>query len=344
VATGYFGLPGEDQFRNFAGNVGNNRLVIGQSFRETEDLERIALVSFGWASVVIVALGVAGGAWLAGRAQRRLDGIERTMVEVSGGNLAHRIPLQGNGDDIDVVAEHMNRALDRLSGLVEGMRQVSTDIAHDLKTPLNRLKMTVEQAIQQSERGHAAIDLLLEARAEADHINATFEALLRVSQIEAGARKTRFKRVDLSAIIASVAEIYSDVAIDNGQSISLQPTSADLHWVHGDRELLTQMFVNIVENAINHCPAGSAILIGLVVSQYRLSVLIADDGPGIAPEQRELVFRRLYRLDKSRTTPGSGLGLSLVKAIAELHGAMVLLEDNKPGLRVVVQFPIHEPN
>jgi signal transduction histidine kinase len=233
----------------------------------------------------------------------------------------------------------MNRALDRLSGLVEGMRQVSTDIAHDLKTPLNRLKMTVEQAIQQSESGQETLALLLEARAEADHINATFEALLRVSQIEAGARKTRFKRVDLSAIVASVAEIYGDVAIDNGQSIQFDPSSSPSQWVQGDPELLTQMFVNIVENAITHCPAGTVIAIGSSVDGNSPRAVVADNGPGIPPEERELVFRRLYRLDKSRTTPGSGLGLSLVKAIAELHGALVLLEDNQPGLTVVVQFP-----
>lgn len=336
------GMASDGQFRSFAGNVGPNHLIIGQSYAETNHLERIALVSFAWASVAIVALAVAGGAWLAGRAQRRLDGIEWTMVEVSGGNLTDRIPLRGNGDDIDVVATHMNHALDRLSGLVEGMRQVSTDIAHDLKTPLNRLKMTVEQAIQQSESGQETLALLLEARAEADHINATFEALLRVSQIEAGARKTRFKRVDLSAIVASVAEIYGDVALDNGQSIQFDPASGPSQWINGDPELLTQMFVNIVENAITHCPAGTVIAIGSRMDDCTPRAVVADNGPGIPPEERELVFQRLYRLDKSRTTPGSGVGLSLVKAIAELHGAIVLLQDNQPGLSVVVQFSVSD--
>lgn len=339
IAAADVGLRSGDRFRTLTGKVGDITLVIGESYAETEDLERIALASFGWASLGIIALAVGGGAFLATRAQKRLDGIEGTMRRVASGNLTHRIPLRGNGDDIDVVAGNMNRTLDRLAALVESIRQVSTDIAHDLKTPLNRLRLTVEQAIQQTEAGLPATALLLEARTEADQINATFEALLRISQIEAGARKSRFRDVNVAEIMSSVAEIYHDVAIDNGQTIRFDPVDVPSPLVQGDSELLTQLFVNLVENAITHCPAGTSVTMCLERSSDGLTAQIADNGSGIPSSEFSQVFQRLYRLDKSRTTPGNGLGLSLVKAIAELHGAKVELADNRPGLRVHIRFP-----
>lgn len=344
IKAGDIGVKGDDRIRIQAGTVSGNRLIVGESYSDTDDLERVALMSFVWASGVIVLLACGGGAFFAARAQRRLDGIERAMSDVSAGNLARRIPLEGNGDDIDVVATQMNDALDRLSALVEGMRQVSADIAHDLKTPLNRLRMTIEQAMQQSGRGLDVQSFLLDAREESDRINATFEALLRISQIEAGARKARFLPVDLGDIMNSVAEIYGSVAEDNGQSLAFAtrpaspcPTSPCM--VNGDRELLTQLFVNLVENAINHCPPKTSITLGLEAGDGSFAATVADDGPGIPEEERELVFRRLYRLDKSRTKPGSGLGLSLVKVIADLHGAHIMLKDRHPGLGIIISFP-----
>ncbi len=339
VQAGDIGVKGDDRIRIQAGTVSGNRLIVGESYSDTDDLERIALMSFVWASGVIVILACGGGAFFAARAQRRLDGIERAMSDVSAGDLTRRIPLEGNGDDIDVVATHMNQALDRLSALVEGMRQVSADIAHDLKTPLNRLKMTVEQAIEQGGRGEDVQTLLIDAREESDRINATFEALLRISQIEAGARKARFRPVDISDIMGSVAEIYSSVAEDNGQSLDFTTRPASPCMVNGDRELLTQLFVNLVENAINHCPPMTRITLALRADDDGFSADVSDDGPGIPEAERELVFRRLYRLDKSRTTTGSGLGLSLVKAIADLHAADITLADRHPGLGVTLLFP-----
>ncbi len=339
VPATLFGLGDDDPMRLVAGNVGGNSLVVGQSYREIDQIEQIALMSFAWASVIIVAAIVLGGTMLATRTQRRLEAIERTLIDVSAGNLARRIPIRGNGDDIDVVSTHMNHALARLSALVEGMRQVSTDIAHDLKTPLNRLGLTIERALQRLERSQNVEDLLLDASDETARINATFEALLRISQIEAGARKTRFKPLDLRAVMTAVAEIYANVAEDAGQSLTLEPLVPRSCTINGDGELLTQLFVNLVENAITHCPPGTTIILSLTSQERHFRACVADSGSGIPEEDRELVFRRLYRLDKSRTTPGNGLGLSLVKAIADLHGAPITLEDNKPGLRVCMCFP-----
>ncbi len=340
VPATLFGLDDDDPLRLVAGNVGGNSLVVGQSYRETDRIEQIALMSFAWASVIIIATIVLGGTVVATRTQRRLEAIERTLIDVSAGNLARRIPTRGNGDDIDVVSTHMNHAFARLSALVEGMRQVSTDIAHDLKTPLNRLGLTIEQALQRLERSEDATDLLLDASDEIARINATFEALLRISQIEAGARKSRFKPVDLWAVMTAVGEIYTNVAEDSGQSLTLAPLAHGPCTINGDWELLTQLFVNLVENAITHCPPGTTITLSLMPEEQYYRACVADNGVGIPDEERELVFRRLYRLDKSRTTPGNGLGLSLVKAIADLHGASTLLDDNKPGLRACVCFPI----
>lgn len=333
------GLGGDTDFRVMAGPIGDKRLIVGQSFDETDRLEDIAFASFAWATVLVIAAAIVGGIVLATKAQQRLDGIASAMNAVSHGTLDVRVPLRGNGDDIDTVSQQINQALERLSVLVETMRQVSADIAHELKTPLNRLRMQIESAVASEERGQKANSSLREALDEADRINATFEALLRISQIEAGARKTRFRRLDLADILLSVAEIYVDVAEDNGHVLTacIEP-DRDCP-VHGDRELLTQMFVNLVENAIRHCPRDTKIDISLALEGRTAVVAVSDDGPGIPANEHEKVFRRLYRLDKSRTTNGSGLGLSLVRAIAELHGGVATMEDNAPGLRAVVRLP-----
>jgi signal transduction histidine kinase len=339
VTAPEIGLSGDTIYRVNSGTIGGYRLIVGQSFTETDDLQDIALVSFGWALVLTVAVAIAGGALLASRAQRRMDGIARTMVDVSNGQLATRIPIHGRKDDIDQVSMQINQALDRLAGLVEGMRQVSADIAHELKTPLNRLRLTIEEAASRSEDHPELHRLMTDALSESDQLNATFEALLRISQIEAGSRKTRFQRIDLSTIMATVADIYGSVAEDNAQTLKLEELPDGPAMILGDRELLTQLVVNLVENAINHCPTGTMISLGLSVRGNEIIATIRDNGPGIPADERDRVFRRLYRLDKSRTTPGSGLGLSLVRAISDLHGAEIRLEDNAPGLRVRIIFP-----
>jgi signal transduction histidine kinase len=334
------GLPSDTEYRAYSGSVGGNNLTIAFSLSETEELETIMLMSFGWATLIITGLAVAGGALLASRVQRRLDGIAATMVDVSHGRLDTRIPLTGKDDDIDVVSSQVNAALDRLSALVEGMKQVSADIAHDLKTPLNRLQMILDIASEKNQAGQQISGELAEAHAESLQINETFDALLRIAQIEAGARKARFTDVDLGEILQTIAEIYTDVAEDDGKSLS----SAQLHEtadrIHGDRELLTQMFANLVENALRHCPPGTIVKLSVTRQGERVLASVTDNGPGIPPAERERVFQRLYRLDHSRSTPGSGLGLSLVRAIADLHGASIALEDCRPGLAVVVGFPL----
>jgi signal transduction histidine kinase len=259
------------------------------------------------------------------------------MLDVSHGRLESRIPLRDADDDLDLVFKQINNALSRLAGLVEGMRQVSADIAHELKTPLNRLRLTLEEARGAYGEQDDVARLLDEAHDESDQINATFEALLRISQIEAGARRLRFSSVDLEDILNLMEDVYTEVAEDNHQRLFVGPCQQT--FVHGDRELLVQMLVNMVENAITHCPPGTEISVSLRRIGSAAVLTVSDSGPGIPAPERDKVFRRLYRLDKSRTTPGSGLGLSLVKAIADLHGARIELEDNHPGVKISVQFP-----
>ncbi|RUU87713.1 HAMP domain-containing histidine kinase [Mesorhizobium sp. M7A.F.Ca.MR.176.00.0.0] len=334
------GVPPGAEYRAYSGPVGGNTLTVAFSLSETEELERIVLMSFGWGTLIITGLAVAGGALLASRVQRRLDGIAATMVDVSHGRLDTRIPLTGKGDDIDIVSSQVNAALDRLSALVEGMKQVSANIAHDLKTPLNRLQMILDTASEKNLSGQKVARELAEAHAESLQINETFDALLRIAQIEAGARRARFTDVDLGEVLQTIAEIYADVAEDDGKSLSLAQPPETTDRIHGDRELLTQMFANLVENALRHCPSGTTIKLSAARQGERVVAGVADNGPGIPADEHEKVFQRLYRLDHSRSTPGSGLGLSLVRAIADLHGASITLEDCRPGLEVAVSFPL----
>jgi signal transduction histidine kinase len=333
-----FGIPGDYTYRIFAGHVGSNRLVVGTNNEETGELREIVFISFGWASIVVIALAIGGGAFIASRAQRRLDAVRDTMGRVSHGELAARIPLLGKGDDIDFLSRDINIALERLSAAVESMRQVSSDIAHDLKTPLNHLKITLEEAKLKEAAGQPFDGMLESALAEADQINQTFEALLRIAQIEAGTRKSRFAEVNLTEIYASLAEVYRDVAEDAGRELICDFDARGEHLISGDKELLTQMYANLIENAIRHCPTGTVIRLANEAKDDSIVTSVKDNGPGIPEEEREKVFRRLYRLEKSRTSPGTGLGLGLVKAVADLHAAEIHLEDAHPGLRVVIAF------
>ncbi len=337
VAATQLGIPGDVRYRIQVTRLGEYLLLIGKSFEDSDNLLRIVFVSLGWAAIMVIMTAIGGGFLLAGRAQRRLDFVANTMRDVSHGRLDARIPLQGTGDDIDRVSVQINGALERLSGLVEGMRQVSADMAHELKTPLNRLRLTLEEAIQGYENGADISDLLGEVKDESDQINATFEALLRISQIEAGERKQRFAPVDFAAVLSFVEEVYAGVAEDRNQFLTVR-ASTDAT-VTGDRELLVQLVVNLVENSIRHCPAATTIALALDERHGNVVLTVEDNGPGIPAAEHEKVFRRLYRLDKSRTTSGAGLGLSLVKAVTELHAGRITVGDNNPGLKVTVELP-----
>ena len=336
------GLTDALTYRLFAGSTDGNQLVVGTSSEQTDAIARLTASAFGWSAAIFTALVLLAGSLVAVQAQRRLDGIAGTMRRIGSGELAARIPVTGRQDDIAMLSRQVNAALDRLAALVEGMRQVSVDIAHDLKTPLNRLGITIENAIEVVEAGGDARDLLLQAQQEGQQINATFEALLRIAQIEAGARRARFATLQIGAVAEAIVDIYGEVAIERGQSLRLEPPPPGIPPIRGDRELLMQMLSNLIENAFRHGGAGIAVELGLEVAAGEVVLTVADSGHGIPDDERENVFRRLYRLDKSRTTPGSGLGLSLVAAVVRLHhGTLELVSqggETGSGLRVKCSF------
>lgn len=317
-------------------------LAVGDDLHRVAEAEEAILRAFAWAFGLTAVLGITGGAWLSHTFLRRVDAIGRTAEAIIGGDLTQRVPVSNTGDDLDRLAHTLNRMLDRIAHLMESLRQVSTDIAHDLRTPLSHLCHRLEEvraggrSLTEYQR---AVD---DSVVEAEGLLATFAALLRIAQVEGGIQRAAFHRVNLSQLVDTVAEAFAPAAEDEGHAL-VADIGPDLS-VDGDQELLSQMVVNLVENAIRHTPQGSHIRV--VLAAHRLNypgsgpvLAVEDDGPGVPADERGRVLHRFYRLEQSRTTPGSGLGLSLIAAVAELHGARLNLEDAKPGLRVNVIFP-----
>jgi signal transduction histidine kinase len=265
---------------------------------------------------------------------RRIDTIGRTTRAIMEGDLSARVPVRGSDDEIDQLVASLNEMLDRIQHLMEGLRQVTGDIAHDLRTPLGRLRQRLEDAREHATSTGEYAEATEAAIGEADTLLEIFSALLRIAQIEAGAQKSAFQEFDLSEMMRNLGEVYApsaedaqhklEVAVDNGATLV------------GDRQLIAQMVSNLVENALNHTPAGCTVRLALSRSGTGFTIEVADNGPGIPVAERDKVFDRFYRLDRSRTTAGSGLGLALVRAIATLHGLSTTLEDAKPGLRVLI--------
>lgn len=311
-------------------------LLVGESTFQLGEIREFIARSMGWGLLVTAALALTGGMVMSAGLLRRVEAVRRTAQEIMAGDLSRRVPTRGSGDDFDQLSASLNEMLDRIQTLMEGLRQVSNDIAHDLRTPLTRLRQRLEAARLKARTVDDYAGAVDSALADTDQILRTFGAMLRIAQIEAGTARARFATVDLSSVLRAIVDLYAAFAEDQQQV--LIGKIADGVSVHGDRELLTQMLVNLVENALRHSPAGTLVQIALERQADGVLCSIADNGPGIPKEEHDKVFRRFYRLDASRATPGSGLGLSLVAAIAELHGVAISLADNQPGLRVELRF------
>jgi len=310
-------------------------LVAENRYRAIKSKEA-TLIAMGWGIAATVLLGLLGGMLINAGFMRRIEDINRTSQAIVAGNLSNRVPTRGSGDEMDQLAVNLNAMLDRIQSLMESLKRVSDDVAHDLRTPLSRLRRRLEVA---SERAHAGADgtaVIEESIADVDAILETFAALLRIAQIESGTRRAAFAEVSLGQVASAVAETYTAVAEDRGQRVRADVNGSAV--VHGDRELLTQMIANLMENSIRHSPAGTDVAVTLAMENGEAILGIADTGPGIPARERDNVLQRFYRLEASRTLPGSGLGLALVKAVVDLHGASLELLDNAPGLRVIVRF------
>jgi signal transduction histidine kinase len=332
------GVDGPDQhLRVYALNLPDgNRLLVGEDVKREEALDGVVLGGFAWAFVGVVVIGIGLGYGLSRDVHRRLTAISATAEAIIDGDLSRRVPVAGAGDDLDRMASTFNRMLDRIGALMESLRQVSNDIAHDLRTPLNRMRRKLEAALA-SKDVEAGQEAVREALAELDLILETFAALLRIAQIESGARRAGFKPTDLTAVAMNVVDAFAPAAEDSGHVLHVSARTPTP--IEGDRELLTQMLANLVENALRHTPAGSRIEVGVTGAGDGAVVRVVDNGPGAPAAERDRLFDRFYRLERSRSDIGYGLGLALVGAIAKLHEAEVELSDARPGLKVLIRFP-----
>ncbi|HUO97107.1 MAG TPA: ATP-binding protein [Rhizomicrobium sp.] len=310
---------------------------VGRDLFSLGRAENEVLAAFGLTLAAMLGVAVGGGLVVSRSFVRRVDTITATCRSIMAGRLNERIPVRSARNELDQLGATVNQMLDRINALMEGVTQVSNDIAHDLRTPLTHLRYKLERArLSARDVGQyqSAVDAAI---ADCDELIAMFGALLRIAQIESGSRRAGMQAIDAADVLRDLVTLYGPALDDSGH-----PFGADigpgLH-LNGDPQLLLRLFSNLIDNAIHHTPVGTAIALSACRVGGAIRVAIADAGPGIPPEDREKVFRRFYRREQSRTTPGSGLGLALASAIADLHGARIFLEDNRPGLRAVVEIP-----
>ncbi|HRO00108.1 MAG TPA: ATP-binding protein [Nitrobacter sp.] len=315
--------------------IGPYRLIQGSGDHITgEIMEALgAALVLGYLAVII--LGLIVGVRVGRLTEERITAILTTLSRVSAGQLAARVPVFDRaGNDLFRVSVRINEMLDEITRLLESQQQISNDIAHDMRTPLQRLHQRLERMSTAKAVAPEDVQASLEQTRD---IIATFNALLRIAQMEAGDRQARFERRDLAPILSNVVEAFEPAAEDRDMTLAMTLPRKPLI-VMGDPGLLTQLVSNIIENAIRHCPPGTAIHVTAEVASSGVILRVADDGPGIAPENRERIFRRFFRVERSRHTPGSGLGLALAKAIADMHGAALSVFDSAPGTVFEVRF------
>ncbi|MEO8998139.1 MAG: HAMP domain-containing sensor histidine kinase [Rhodanobacter sp.] len=315
-------------------------LMVGRDNRSVVELGELVSNSFIDVGVLAIVLVLLSGGLASWRYLRRIDALGAHAERVLEGAQALPLVGSGHGDEIDRLAARLNRLLGRMQVLMEGMRQVSNDIAHDLRTPLARARQRLEASLADSANSMDAPGLrhaIGQAVDDIDGLLTTFHALLRIASVEARQRRSGFEKIDLSALFEDIAETYQAVAEDNGRPFEARIANGQS--MYGDRALLTQMLVNLVENSLHHTPPGSRLRMDLQVQTDAVIGRVTDTGPGIRPEAREQVLKRFVRLDSSRSRPGAGLGLALAAAVCDLHDIALVLRDAMPGLMVELRFP-----
>jgi signal transduction histidine kinase len=312
------------------------RLLVGREVEDRLQVEAQIRRTLGWGLALTLLLGLAGGLVMSRGMLGRVDAINRTTRRIMAGDFTQRIALRGSRDEFDQLAANLNAMLDQIERLLGGMRQVTDNIAHDLRTPLNRLRSRIEVALLQ-EPGRAETRALLEATlADAQAMIATFNALLDIARAEAGSERGGFEAVDLAALSRDLADLYRPVA--ENKQLTFEHHSAPGLALRANRHLLAQALANLLDNAIKYTPPGGHVRLQVERGAGGPVIVVADSGPGIAEAERARVLQRFVRLDTTRSTPGNGLGLSLVDAVAKLHGAELMLADNCPGLKVSLAF------
>ncbi|MGA2816762.1 MAG: ATP-binding protein [Xanthobacteraceae bacterium] len=324
---------------------GGFRLLVGRDLEERERIYGIIANAGRWSFALVVVLGLAGGFFVSRRVLKRIDAMTDTAHTIMAGDLSGRLPIAGTGDELDRLADNVNAMLERIEALMRGLKEVSDNIAHDLKTPLTRLRNRCEQALRGA-KGDGDYRAALESTiAESDELIRTFDALLMIARAESGHARDNMIEFDAAEIARDVGELYEPLADEKGLALRVEaPLAAP---VRGNRELVSQALANLIDNAIKHAGpeasknngAPAEIVVGAVADSERITLSVADRGPGIPDADRGRVVERFVRLEQSRSQPGSGLGLSLASAVARLHGGELRLEDNHPGLKSVIALP-----
>jgi signal transduction histidine kinase len=312
-------------------------LLVGRKLHDLARYRDDILISLIWVAGSFLILAAAAGISTSRRSVARIEAINATSRKIIETGLGGRIPLRGTGDEWDGLAQNLNSMLDRIEDLVETNRQVSHNVAHDLRTPLTRVRGRLERAYNQQLVAEEYRALIGGVIADLDEILRIFSSLLRIAQIETRDRVAGFRDIDLTGIVREVAELFDPTAEESG--VRMQLSAGDRVHVIGDRDLLFDAISNLVDNAIKHGGRNGRVMVAVAQARHSALLSIADCGPGIPIGERTHVLRRFYRLEGSRNSPGSGLGLSLVAAVAHLHGARIAMADNSPGLRVELHFP-----
>lgn len=331
-------LEGPDTARAWAIDLSDGtRLVVGADRSVVERVDHMLGGIFLAAFAVVLLLSLTGAVLLGAYLRRRLSAISSAADSIMAGDISRRVPESRRRDEFDALAHSLNQMLDRITGLLENLRQLSGDIAHDLRTPLARLRNHLEESLEESGDPARQRERLSSALEQVDKVLALFAAILRISEIEGGRRRASFRSVDLTALAREICETYAPAVEDDGRTLS--SNFAHGVRVQGDPELLAQAIINLLDNAQAHTPAGTSIQFLLDRDRGIARIMVCDDGPGVPTEARGIIFRRFVRLDPGRSTPGHGLGLNMVAAIIAMHDGRLEVGDNGPGLKIGFTLP-----
>ncbi len=316
---------------------GGMHLLVGHDNQERNRFRTIAEEALAWTLIPALLLGLAGGVLIGRYSQRRVDAVTVIGDQIMQGDLSRRVPLSGSGDEFDRLAQTINDMLERIETLMAGMRLATDSLAHDLRSPLTRARSSIELALRRGSDARTYRQALEHTASELEVILRTFDSLINIAQAESGVNRLSLAELDLSALANDLLEVYQPIAEEAG--LDLEGEIGGSLWIRGHRELLGQAIANLLDNAIKYTSPPGALGLCVHKTGNFVTLMVSDSGVGIAPQDRQRVLQRFVRLDDSRGTTGSGLGLSLVAAVAKLHGTRVELSDNAPGLRVVMVFP-----
>ena len=315
---------------------GGLHLLVGRDTRELRATQQLIIRALVWGMALTLALAMAGSIVMSRSMLKRIERINQASREIMAGNLQRRIETMGSSDEFDQLTVNLNAMLDEIERLMAGIRQVTDNVAHDLRTPLTRLRTRLEQLHVDLDEDSPNAAYVEQSISDADQLLNTFAALLRIARIEAGGLRAKLEKINLAALVQDAAELYDAVAEEKQIVIDMEFDAKPQ--VYGDRDLLFQVIINLLDNAIKYSPQAGHILLHIAVRNDCPVLAISDNGPGIPVGERARVLQRFYRMDQSRSQQGSGLGLSLVAAVAQIHNARLEFGDNHPGLIAELHF------